>query len=197
MKAKKIVYCITAVLMAVTIAAGVSGCEPPLKDAAMYLTQKMNEIPIEFFGYKLVTTADSLDSIDMYQGETTFQDKSINIERGGFGYIIHFDGKEYKIDDAYMREKSEVYKKIHRIWYERGTLNQEGTSKIFSVCVYDNKLFIVTNGIGNNIIARPDLSYPVTLYYFDIETETVLYADYYENAEELYSRNYNFKIESC
>lgn len=196
MKAKKIVCCITAVLMAVTIAVGVSGCENPLKEDAMYLTQKMNEIPVEFFGYKIVFSR-GIDSIDMYQGETTFQDKPINIERGGFGYIIHFDGKEYKIDDAYMREKSEVYKKIHRIWYERGTLNQEGTSEILSVCVYDNKLFIVTNGIGDNIIARPDLSYPVTLYYFDIETETVLYADYYENAEGLYNTNYGFKIESC
>ena len=81
-----------------------------------------------------------------------------------------------------MREKSEAYVYIHDIWNRWKNKSQPTIydSEIYSVCEFDNKLFIVTNGLFARVTAniRVNGMIPVTLYEFNIETEEVLYAGY-------------------
>ena len=81
-----------------------------------------------------------------------------------------------------MREKSEAYVYIHDRWNRWKNKSQTAVyeSEMYSVCEFDNKLFIVTNGLHARLTAniRVNGLIPITLYEFDIETEEVLYAGY-------------------
>lgn len=169
-----------------TVILVVSGCScnPFDNGSVEYLTKKMNEIPIECRGYKIIYSTE--ETIRNFEGTVTVKGVEVNIKKGegknAKDYIINYNDKEIHINNEYMREKSNIYVYIHDIWknFEQLKQKETGESRIFSVYGFDDKLFIVTNGLLSSWTDATDVlsEYPITLYEFNIETEEVLYAGY-------------------
>jgi len=167
-----------------------TGCNPFDNGSTKYLTQKMDEIPLEYDGYELVS-AIGTDYLYNIQGQVNYNGQTINVTKGYYigdnfhpdDYCIETDTKTIYVNNEYMRKKSEVYVQIHNIWVGwRNSTAGIGTSSIMSINVYDNQLFIITNGLHQQLNQYQKISnYPISLYHFDLENETILYAGYYND----------------
>ena len=171
---------LVVVMLSLTIAVG---CNPFDDGSTAYLTKKMNEIPIEFDGYKMVKTT-SQDSMVEFEGNASINGEPIHItKKGGEEYIIQFKDELITINDEFMRVNSSVYVEIHSIWlnyYSKTTKDTNESSRIYGVFVYDDHLFIITNGLINSLSYYDSAwKYPITLYSYDFESKRVLYAGYY------------------
>lgn len=161
-------------------------CNPFDNGSKAFLKKQMDKLQPEVTGYKIVRTTDMDNNIAYFKGTVTINETDINIQRkeGSIDsyYIISYNDKEIVINNEYMREKSEAYVYIHDIWNRWKNKSQPTIydSEIYSVCEFDNRLFIVTNGLFARVTAniRVNGMIPVTLYEFNIETEEVLYAGY-------------------
>ena len=164
-------------------------CNPFDNGSKAFLKKQMDKLQPEVTGYKIVRTTDMDNSIAYFKGTVTVNKTEINIQRkeGSIDsyYIISYNDKEIVINNEYMREKSEAYVYIHDIWNRWKNRSQSSVldSRIYSVCEFDNRLFIVTNGLLGRVTANIWVNgmIPVTLYEFNIETEEVLYVGYYDN----------------
>ena len=161
-------------------------CNPFDNGSKAFLKKQMDKLQPEVTGYKIVRTTDMDNNIAYFKGTVTINETDINIQRKEGSiysyYIISYNDKEIVINNEYMREKSEAYVYIHDIWNRWKNKSQPTIydSEIYSVCEFDNRLFIVTNGLFARVTAniRVNGMIPVTLYEFNIETEEVLYAGY-------------------
>ncbi len=150
-----------------------------------YLTQKMNEIPIECDRYEIVKTT-AQDSMIGFEGSALINGESIEITRnGGEEYVIQFKDEAIIINDEFMRTNSCAYVEIHAIWlnyYSKSTQDTNASSRIYGVFVYDDNLFIITNGLRNSF-SQYDCAwkYPITLYLYDFESDSIFYAGYYSD----------------
>ena len=135
-------------------------------------------------GYELVKSTRE-DSVVGFEGSVFINGEPILITKsGGEDYVIQYKNKTITINDEFMRLNSEVYVEIHSIWinYYSQTTSQYARSRIYSVFVYDNNLFIITNGLfdslsGYNVAGK----YPITLYLYDFDSSNILYVDYYSD----------------
>ena len=168
-------------------------CNPFDNGSRAFLTKQMDKLQPEVTGYKIVRTTDMDNDITYFKGTVTVNETEISIQRKkkagiGYNYAITYNDKEIVISDEYMREKSEAYVYIHDIWNRWKNKSQPAVyeSEMYSVCEFDNKLFIVTNGLHARLTAniRVNGLIPVTLYEFNIETEEVLYAGYYKDCTD-------------
>lgn len=172
---------------------GACNCNPFDNGSTAFLTEKMNEIPIEYDGYELVVYGSSLKLVNSFKGEVEFNGEIMNIEFGyeidgkSFsGYRVNYKDKTLYINDEFMRERSETYVKINRIWqtFKSGS-NFEGESRIMGVYPFDDLLFIVTDGIEDRVKAvNCDGCIPITLYVLDWDSEKVYYAGCYQDYSE-------------
>lgn len=161
-------------------------CNPFDNGSKAFLKKQMDKLQPEVTGYKIVRTTDMYNDIAYFKGTVTVNGTEINIQRkqGSIDsyYIITYNDKEIVISDEYMREKSEAYVYIHDIWNRWKNKSQPAVyeSEMYSVCEFDNRLFIVTNGVITRLTSNIWVNgmIPVTLYEFNIETEEVLYAGY-------------------
>lgn len=161
-------------------------CNPFDNGSRAFLTKQMDKLQPEVTGYKIVRTTDMDNNIAYFKGTVTVNETEINIQRkqGSIDsyYIISYNDKQIVINDEYMREKSESYVYIHDIWNRWKNKSQPAVyeSEMYSVCEFDNRLFIVTNGVITRLTSniRVNGMIPITLYEFNIETEEVLYAGY-------------------
>lgn len=183
---------ISLILVLVTGMLAFSGCilENGSND---YLTKKMNEIPVEFDGYELIPgsmtySTDQVISIGDTDITVKLGDAAVTIEsHWDESWSITFDGKEIVVNDEFMREKSDVYVRIHDIWCNSEKYSEycksAGKSKIYNVRVFDDKLFILTNGLKYRWSSKFNVIgfYPITLYVLDLKTEKVYYAGYFSN----------------
>ena len=164
-------------------------CNPFDNGSRAFLTKQMDKLQPEVTGYKIVRITDMDNNIAYFNGTVTVNETEINIQRkeGSIDsyYIISYNDKEIVINNEYMREKSEAYVYIHDIWNRWKNKSQSSVldSRMYSVCEFDNRLFIVTNGLSGRVTANIWVNgmIPVTLYEFNIETEEVLYVGYYDN----------------
>lgn len=162
-----------------------SACNPFDNTSGDYLTKKMDEISIEFEGYEIVKTT-AQDTMVGFEGNATINEEPIQISRnGGEEYVIQFRNKTIAINDDFMRENCRAYVEIHSIWinyYSKTTQGTNESSRIYGVFVYDNNLFIITNGLRNSL-SQYDCAwkYPITLYLYNFESGNVLYAGYYSD----------------
>ena len=164
-------------------------CNPFDNGSKAFLKKQMDKLQPEVTGYKIVRTTDMDNDIAYFKGTVTVNGTEINIQRkqGSIDsyYIISYNDKGIVINNEYMREKSEAYVYIHDIWNRWKNKSQSSVldSRMYSVCEFDNRLFIVTNGLFGRVTANlwVDGMIPVTLYEFNIETEEVLYVGYYDN----------------
>ncbi len=160
-----------------------SACNPFDNGSTAYLTKKMDEIPIECDGYEIVKTT-AQDSIIGFEGSYSINGESIEITgNGGEEYVVLFKDEVLIINDEFMRTNSRVYVEIHAIWlnyYSKSTQDTNASSRIYGVFVYDDNLFIITNGLRNSL-SQYDCAwkYPITLYLYDFESESIFYAGYY------------------
>lgn len=167
-------------------------CNPFDNGSKAFLKKQMDKLQPEVTGYKIVRTTDMDNDIAYFKGTVTVNGTEINIQRkqGSIDsyYIISYNDKEIVINNEYMREKSEAYVYIHDIWNRWKNKSQPTIydSEIYSVCEFDNRLFIVTNGLFGRVTANIWVNgmIPVTLYEFNIETEEVLYAGYYKDCTD-------------
>lgn len=160
-----------------------SGCNLFDDGSTDYLTKKMNEIPIELDGYKMVKTTPQ-DSVIEFEGNASINGEPINITRkDGEEYDVQFKDEVLTINDKFMKLNSSVYVEIHSIWlnyYSKTTKDTNESSRIYGVFVYDDHLFIITNGLINSLSYYDSAwKYPITLYSYDFESKRVLYAGYY------------------
>ena len=161
-------------------------CNPLDNGSKAFLKKQMDKLQPEVTGYKIVRTTDMDNNIAYFKGTVTVNGTDINIQRKEVSidsyYIISYNDKEIVINNEYMREKSEAYVYIHDIWNRWKNKSQSSVldSRIYSVCEFDNRLFIVTNGVQTRLISNlwVDGMIPITLYEFNIETEEILYAGY-------------------
>ena len=179
---KRFFSLLVVVTLSLTI---VAGCNPFDDGSTAYLTKKMDEIPIEFDGYKMVKTT-SQDSMVEFEGNASINGEPIHItKKGGEEYIIQFKDELITINDEFLRVNSSVYVEIHSIWLNynsKTTKDTNESSRIYGVFVYDDNLFIITNGLRNSL-SKYDCAwkYPITLYLYDFESKRVLYAGYYSD----------------
>lgn len=177
---------ILVIFLTVILVISGCSCNPFDNGSKAFLKKQMDKLQPEVTGYKIVRTTDMDNNIAYFKGTVTVNETEINIQRkqGSIDsyYIISYNDKEIVINDEYMREKSEAYVYIHDIWNRWKNKSQSAVyeSEMYSVCEFDNKLFIVTNGVITRLTfnIRVNGMIPITLYEFDIETEEVLYAGY-------------------
>lgn len=169
-----------------------TGCNPFDNGSTKYLTQKMDEIPLEFEGYEFTTTSSRQTESPRAFGQVTFGDTTIEIKKGyhteegsyRHEYYIESKDKTIYLNDEYMREKSPTYVQIHDIWrnWDKRPYPDSGPceSEVYRLFVYDNHLFVATNGLKSTWTIKVNVFglMPVTLYMFDIETEKFYYAGY-------------------
>ena len=174
------------VILALTI---VVGCYSFDNGSTAYLTKKMDEIPIEFDGYEFSEEITNETSTQHFQGVVEFNGSMLEIQYqyisddgSNYDYLIKYKGKSWFIDDEFMREKSETYVNISHIWcdFEDG-YDFYQRSNILGVYPFEGHLFIITDGIIERMISTNCCgSAPITLYFFDLKSEKVLYAGYYQ-----------------
>lgn len=180
---------ILVIFLTVILLTSGCSCNPFDNGSKAFLKKQMDKLQPEVTGYKIVRTTDMDNNIAYFKGTVTINETDINIQRkeGSIDsyYIISYNDKEIVINNEYMREKSKAYVYIHDIWNRWKNKSQSSVldSRIYSVCEFDNRLFIVTNGLFGRVTAniRVNGMIPVTLYEFNIETEEVLYVGYYDN----------------
>ena len=154
----------------------------------------MNEIPIEYDGYEFSTKVTDAPSTYHFKGQVEFNGAIMNIEFGyeidgkSFsGYRVNYKDKTLYINDEFMRERSETYVKINRIWrtFSSDYINFGGNSEIMAVYPFDDLLFVVTNGVIGNIVRTQVIgTIPITLYILDWGSEQVYYAGYFQDYSE-------------
>ena len=177
------------IVIFLTVILLISGCScnPFDNGSRAFLTKQMDKLQPEVTGYKLVWAETDDRNVSGFEGTVTVNKTEINIKRiDGISrnYILNYNDKEIHISDEYMREKSEAYVYIHDIWkrWKNKAWQYTCKSEIYSICEFDNKLFIITHGLRATVTANiwVEGMIPVTLYEFNIETEEVLYAGYYK-----------------
>lgn len=166
-----------------------SACNPFDNGSTAYLTKKMDEIPIEFEGYEFSEEITNGTSTQHFQGVVEFNGSMLEIQyqyKGDDGksydYFIKYKDKSWFIDDEFMRKKSEAYVNISHIWCDfKSGYDFYQKSNILGVYPFDGYLFIITDGIIERMIRTNCCgSAPITLYFFDLKSEKVLYAGYYQ-----------------
>ena len=176
---------ILVIFLTVILVISGCSCNPFDNGSKAFLKKQMDKLQPEVTGYRIQRTAGG-DDIAYFKGTVTVNETEINIQRkqGSIDsyYIISYNDKEIVINNEYMREKSKAYVYIHDIWNRWKNKSQSSVldSRMYSVCEFDNRLFIVTNGVQTRLISNlwVDGMIPITLYEFNIETEEVLYAGY-------------------
>ena len=166
-----------------------SGCNPFDNGSTAYLTKKMDEIPIEFDGYEFSEEITSETSTQHFQGVVEFNGSMLEIQYqynsddgNNYDYLIKYKDKSWFIDDEFMREKSETYVNISHIWRDfKDGYDFYQKSNILGVYIFDGHLFIITDGIIERMNRTNCCgSAPITLYFFDLKSEKVFYAGYYQ-----------------
>ena len=113
-----------------------------------FLTEKMNEIPIEYDGYELIAYDPWIETVYHFEGEVEFHGSTMKIEydykidgKTYSDYLVNYRDKTLYINDEFMRERSETYVRIHRIWqtFKEGS-KIEGISEIMGVYPFDGQL---------------------------------------------------------
>lgn len=176
------------------VALGACNCNPFDNGSTAFLTEKMNEIPIEYDGYELIVYNPLTETVYHFEGEVELNGATMDIRYGYEidgkffrDYQVNYKDKTLYINDEFMREKSETYVKISRIWrtFKSWNINYEGHSDIMAVYPFDGLLFIVTDGIKDRVMSiNCNDCIPVTLYVLDWDSEKVYYAGYYRDYSE-------------
>jgi len=178
-KIKKLLTIGLAVLLMLCISVSLAGCKKGwYADEHKFLYERMNEISIEYSGYSL--EENNTDYMIQHKGgEYTCQDEKLIVSYGD-SFKINFKNNETIIDVAFMEERSTVYNDINKIW--EGKLEKGGaqeTSEIEHVVVFDNKIFIITEGLKVHLAGSVKGETPYVLYYYDIDADMVYYCGFY------------------
>lgn len=186
---KKLFQIISVTIVTVILTTTLVGCNPFDNGSTAYLTQKMDEIPIEFDGYELVAS-DMAPWINGFSGQVEIKGAVLELQDGYEidnnyydGYLLKYSNKTIYINDEFMRRKNETYVKISRVWSGFNNCGDiEYESNIMTVYPFDGHLFIVTDGIIRRL-ATIDVRgcIPITLYMLDLDTWEVYYSGYYPN----------------
>ena len=116
-------------------------------DEHEFLYEKMSEIPIEYEGYYLETN--NSDPTLEFEGEYNLNKSKLIVEyKGDMGFVIKYNENEILINSAFLQERSNIYNDINKIW--EGKLEEgraQEISAIEHVVVFDDKIFIITEGL--------------------------------------------------
>lgn len=127
--------------------------------------------------------ADEIPENSQNEEEFVLKGKPIFITYNKFdSFFVRYDGIETEISDSFMKETSQVYGDIHRIWDEWDKKNgfeiTKKKSETVRVFVYDDELFIITDGWVNGIWDSIGRAIPVLLFKYDIQKNRLYYCDY-------------------
>ena len=182
---KRILSCIFASVCLINMGVSLVGCKNFFDNGTKEILQEqMEKILPEVDEYELVKSTRE-DSVVGFEGSVFINGEPILITKsGGEDYVIQYKNKTITINDEFMRLNSEVYVEIHSIWinYYSQTTSQYARSRIYSVFVYDNNLFIITNGLFDSLSGyNVEGKYTITLYLYDFDSSNILYVDYYSD----------------
>ena len=167
------------ILSAVSCLCLFTGCKKGwYADEHKFLYEKMSEIQIEYSGYSLEENNTEY-MIQHEGGEYTYQGEELIISYGAF-FKINLKNYETIIDVAFMEERSSVYNDINKIW--EGKLEEgraQEISAIEHVVVFDDKIFIITEGLKVHLAGSVKGETPYVLYYYDIDVDKVYYCGFY------------------
>ena len=169
MKNRIFVTFLTSLLVCVFLCC--AGCKKGwFADEHKFLYEKMSEIPIEYEGYYLGSTD---EEIPVNDNKYIFRDKLLIVEEEK----IIYDNKEIITDSNFMEERSQVFYYINHIWDEKVENNQQEVH--IKATVFDDKIFILTNGLFLSFAATVRSMSPLVLYYYDIDADEILYCGFY------------------
>ena len=153
-------------------------------DDHAFLYKKMSELPVEYDGYYLEPCSWK-DEMCVTQVQYTpsyeyaFRDGKIFVERKEDGvYTISYNNSEVVVNQSFMEEKSSIYVRINQIWVGKSD-RWFSPARIIGIGVFDDKIFIVTCSVQGGISSSVRGKIPNTLYYYDIDTNRVLYCGFY------------------
>lgn len=180
----------TLILLVLCFICAYTGCGEQ-KDAQKFFIEYMNAIPIEIDGYSIEEIANyNSQKIESTEGAFIIQDEIIEIvlENDTY-YYIKYNGHKLRLDYDFMRERSKTYQKIHDLWYVYRNNPQEernynyAFNKIEAVMVFDEKIFICTQGIRERLLKTVENKFPYTIYVYDLKNDKIYYADYYNRLD--------------
>ena len=180
-----------SVILCLIILFSFTGCKSWFAGQHEFLYKKMSEIPVEYEGYYLKKCESSSDEnifTEKSHAEYLFRNKALIVDEKNtitdntqfMCYTIVCEEKELLIDAKFMEERSITYTRINHIWDNKLNENtQPKISEIAGVAVYDEKIFIITCGVDISLAGSVKGESPYVLYYYNIDTDTILYCDFY------------------
>lgn len=133
-------------------------------------------------------------------GDLSFKGKplSVNYNEDDKDYKIKYADIERTISDSYMKLKSDTYRNIHRLWNDYNNSKkierEPSESRIVGLRIYDDNLFVLTNGIEDVSLVKTVRGYiPLLLFKYDIITEEFSYCGYHFSEEKTKEYTYIIK----
>lgn len=173
---------ITLALITIFFLLGNKGC---FSEEHKFLYQKMSEIPVEddtyYLDNKINGSAVDLDNI---QKEHVLQSEKLVITPVGIENRIHtifnikYKDYDLTLTIRFMEDRSDAYVKIHNIWKDK-IKDYNSKSEIVQFIVFDDKFFIITEGLDFGLSGSVKGEIPYCLYYYDFNTDEIIYCGFY------------------
>lgn len=202
---KKGIQILSAILCLIICLSSLAGC---YKDEIKFLIKNMDKFATECKEYSLFVSDVEINSSEYaYEGlhyresgDLIFKDEtlSVNYSDDDKDYKIKYEDVERTISDSYMKQKSDTYRDIHKLWNDYNNskkIDEEPSeSRIVGIRIYDNNLFILTNGIEYDSLVKRIKGYiPLLLFKYDILTEEFSYCGYHFSEEKAKEYTYIIK----
>lgn len=148
-----------------------------------WLDGYMSKIAVDITGYELCDPSDGgAVKVENVSGEYTVQGVELTLFTTGRDYFeITFNDTTLVLDAEFINARTEVYSKINSMWSEYDKTEPPTClmSRVEAVTVYEDKLYIFTNGITANLWGGCRGQYPTVMYQYDILTDEFFYLGYY------------------
>ena len=151
-----------------------SGCKGWYADEHKFLYEKMSEIQVEYDGYYFENVHGTEEAITKDTNEYIFRDKTLLVEKNK----IIYDDKEIIVDINFMEKRSQTFNYINHLWDEKVENNIQET-RISGISVFDNKIFIGTCGLKNQLSGSARGVTPFVLFYYDFDLDRIYYCGFY------------------
>ena len=193
---KKGIQLLSTLLCLIICLFSFAGC---YKAELKFLIKNMDKFAKECEEYGLFVSDVEINSLECaYEGTHYKESGDLNLKGETLSVKYNEDDKDYKIEyagiertlsDSYIKLKSDTYRNIHRLWNDYNNskkIEQEPSeSRIVGIRIYDDNLFVLTNGIENVSLVKKVRGYiPLLLFKYDILTEEFSYCGYHFSEEK-------------
>ena len=157
-------------------------------DEHKFLYEKMSEILVEddtyFLDEKWGEWGEGAIEFNQIQEEHILKGEKLSItpigieERHHTIFNIKYKEYDFTMNIKFMEDRSDAYVKINNIWKEK-IEDYNSKSEIVQFKVFNNKFFIVTCAMRTHLSGSVRGEMPYCLYYYDFDTDEVIYCGFY------------------